>query len=79
MRVNHVTKYKTASNMFLTDADGTITTHKGTEYLEQINRNQNYNIVPGNNSFQYCIYELSRVLVKLTFNAGFYLLVNRNN
>ena len=32
-RVNHVTTFKTAPNMFKTDAAEKITTHKGTDYL----------------------------------------------
>ena len=32
-KVNHVTIFKTAPNMFKTDAAGKITTHKGTDYL----------------------------------------------
>ena len=33
-RLNHVTTFKTAPNMFKTDAEEKITTHKGTDFLD---------------------------------------------
>ena len=35
-RVNHVTRFKTAPNMFKIDAEGKITTRIGTDYLSRI-------------------------------------------
>ena len=44
-RVNHVTTFKTAPNMFKPDAAEKITTHKGTDHLAHIDPKKDTNTV----------------------------------